>query len=97
MLAISWLEALAGGAIGTRSGDGASDVRVVDGSVTTQTVDPLVADPSGWFQAGGAFAETDDGYVVDARVSGTSVEANGWGFVNAGGVIGLAFDDTTTL
>ena len=94
VLALSWSEALAGGAVGNRSGDGASDITVTGGSVAVRPVDPATVNPSGWFQAGGAVAESDDGYGIDFQVTGTTVDAEGFHFVNAGGVMGIAYDDT---
>ncbi|MGA1701328.1 MAG: hypothetical protein ACO4BY_09370, partial [Candidatus Nanopelagicales bacterium] len=97
VLAISRYEALAGGAIGYVSGYGVSHVTVVDGVVTARPPFPEVQG-RGWFQAGGALAETDYGnYAVDIDVSGTSVRSEGRSFVNAGGVIGYGNDDTTSL
>jgi len=98
VLAVSKDEALAGGAIGYVSGYGVSHVRVVDGVVTARPPFPEVQRSGGWFQAGGALAETDYGnYAVDIDVSGTTVRAEGWSFVNAGGVIGYGNDDTTSM
>jgi len=97
VLAVSRYEALAGGAIGYVSGYGVSHVRVVDGVVTARPPFPEVQ-RAGWFQAGGALAETDYGnYAVDIDVSGTTVRSEGRSFVNAGGVIGYGNDDTTSL
>lgn len=95
VLAVSPQEALAGGAIGWRSGNGAQDIRVIDGDVAASPVYPKVR--PGWFQAGGAIAESDrGGYAAGIDVSTTSVLAQGWGFVNAGGVIGYSYDDTAS-
>ena len=98
--AVSWLGAYAGGAIASREaagaavGGGASTVRVTGGTVAARAETPRVADPIGSFQAGGAIAAATYGYSVNMSVSGTVVSADGFSFVNAGGVIGYAQDDT---
>ena len=90
VLSLSVSEAHAGGAFGSSYGDGVERIRVQGGSASAQ---PAAANPYGWFQAGGAMGETV-GYTVDVQVTGTAVTASGRGFVNAGGAVGLAYDDT---
>jgi hypothetical protein len=90
VLVLSSRNALAGGAIGGRYGSGATGIEVTDGSVSAQNT----VGGGGWFQAGGAIGETSGGYALDMDVRGTMISSQGNGFVNAGGVIGLSYDDT---
>lgn len=79
----------AGGAFGQTSSASVSGIRVSGGLVQSVGGNEEAS-------AGGVTGRSEDGYAIDMHSTGTTVTATGLAVVHAGGVIGVADDDTAS-